>query len=136
MSAAQNASYAVAQLAHNFGSVAVVGGSIAALLLMNAEVRKKMAWLVLVGWGLQAISGAFFGLISYTFDQQFPDISGIAKVSLLTKMICTATGFILLLIYILRDKRWAEGERDRVWFSSSALAVVAMSSAAILRWFS
>lgn len=136
MSTAQSLSYAVVQVAHNFGAAAVVGGAIAATLIKRAQVRKKLAWLVLGGWGTQALSGAAFGATSYYFYHRLPDIAGIAVDALIVKMICVAAGVVVLTFYLFWGTAWQEKKQDIVWIFSSTLAVVALSSAAVLRWFS
>jgi hypothetical protein len=136
MSNAQNLSYAVVQILHNFGAVSTVAGSLAAIRVAGADVKNKLAWLVFAGWGIQALSGAAFGLISFLFYHQFPDIAGIALTSLVIKILCVATGFLLLAAYLLRAKNWSDAARNYVWISSAMLAVIAISLAAFLRWFS
>ena len=136
MSNAQNLAYAAVQVLHNFGAVAAVGGSLAATRIKNADVRKKLALLVLAGWGTQAISGATFGLVSFLYYHKFPDIAGIAVAALAIKILCAATGFMLVAVYLLRGANWAENKQSNVWHSSAILAVIALSAAAFLRWFS
>jgi hypothetical protein len=136
MSATQNLAYAAIQVAHNFGAAAVVGGSLAATRFRGVDTRKKFAWLTLAGWGTQAISGAAFGAISYYFYHQFPDISGIAVIALIIKMVCVAMGFLLMATYLFRGESWTVSRMNGAWIVSSALAVIALSAAAFLRWFS
>lgn len=136
MSAAQNLVYSAIQVAHNFGAVAVVGGSFIGALLKNPGARKNLAWLVLAGWSVQAISGATFGAATYYFAGKFPDIGDIATAALMLKMTCAAVGFILLSAYLYWGARWSEKRCDWVWVASSALAITALSAAAVLRWFS
>ncbi len=136
MSNAQNLSYAVVQVLHNFGAVAAVGGSLAATRIKDAGVRKKLAWLVLIGWGTQAISGAAFGLVSFLYYQAFPDIAGVAFAALAIKILCAALGFMLVAVYLLRGVNWPEKNQGRVWSASAMLAAIALSAAAFLRWFS
>lgn len=136
MSATQNLAYAVVQVVHNFGAVATVSGSLAALLWRDTTTRRKLVWLTLGGWATQGASGATFGAVSYYFYHQFPDISGIAVAALLIKMTCVATGFLLLAAYRLRSERWSEARMNAVWIVSATLAVTALSAAAFLRWFS
>ena len=136
MSATQNLAYAIVQAMHNFGAVAIVGGSIAAMAFRDEGIRRKLAWLALVGWGTQAASGAAFGAVSYYFYHQFPDIAGIAVVALAIKMVCVAIGFLLLATYIFRSAEWTVAQMNVAWIVSSALAVTALSAAAFLRWFS
>jgi len=135
MSATQNLAYAIVQVAHNFGAVAVVGGSLAATHFRGVDTRKKFARLVLSGWVTQGLSGAAFGAVSYFYDHQFPDISGIAVVALYLKMACATSGFLLLGTYLFRSDDWTLARMNSVWLISSALAVGALSAAAFLRWF-
>lgn len=136
MSAAQNLSYAAIQVLHNFGAVAVVSGSLSALLLHEKMIRKKLAYLTLTGWMLQGASGATFGMVSYYYHGQFPDISGVATVALGIKIICVTAGFLLLVVYLWRGECWSEQQVNGAWLSSSVMAVTAISAAAFLRWFS
>lgn len=136
MSSIQNLSYSVVQVLHNFGAVAAVGGSVAAVFVRDAGVRGNLAWMVLSGLILQSLSGAGFGAVSYFFHYKFPDISGIAFAALAIKMLCVSLGIPLLSIYIVRSSTWTQKKNDAVWVSSSALAVIALTAAAILRWFS
>ena len=136
MSAAQNLSYTAIQVVHNFGAVAVVGGSLAALRLRKRIGRRRLAQLALTGWLTQAASGATFGMVSYYYYGKLPDISGIATYALAIKMLCATLGILVLAAYLWRGERWAEQGRNTVWLSSSALAITALSAAAFLRWFS
>lgn len=136
MSVAQNLGYATIQMVHNFGAMATVGGSLSGMLLKHAASRRKLAWLVLGGWGTQALSGAAFGAASYYFYHRLPDISGIAVDALMVKMACVATGLALLGAYLVWGESWAEKNRNNVWYVSTCLAIIALSAAAVLRWFS
>lgn len=129
----QNLAYAVAQIFHNFGAVAVVGGAICALVWRKAEGQRKLAWLVLTGWLVQAVSGAAFGAISYYYYAKFPDIHGIAVAALVVKVVCAALGSTLAVWLLFA--RLAEVRRYS-WFALCGLGVLALSSAAVLRWFS
>lgn len=130
----QDLAYAIAQIVHNFGAVAVVGGAVGALARRDAEGQRKLAWLVLAGWLVQAVSGAAFGAISYYYYAKFPDIHGIAVAALIVKVICAALGSILaawqLLVHL------SDGTRRYSWLALSGLGVLALTSAAVLRWFS
>jgi hypothetical protein len=129
----QNLAYALTQVAHNFGAVAVTGGAIAALY-GTEQSQRRLAWLVLAGWGTQAASGATFGAVSYYYYSQFPDIHGIAVAALVVKMICAATGLVLAALCTRQPRNLAA--RRRVWRSLVALAASALTAAAFLRWFS
>jgi hypothetical protein len=136
MSAAQNLNYAAIQVVHNFGAVAVMGGSLAALRLRERTARRTLAYLALTGWLTQAASGATFGMLSYYYYGKFPDISGIATYALAIKMLCATFGILMLAAYLWRGERWSDPGRNKVWLSSSVLAITALSAAAFLRWFS
>lgn len=136
MSNAQNLAYAVVQIVHNFGAVAAVGGSLAAAVNANEDTRKKLAWLTLAGWETQAASGAIFGMVSFFYYHQLPDIAGVAIIALVIKILCAATGFLLIAAYLFWGSSWAERLKNRVWYSSSILSAIALSAAAFLRWFS
>ena len=136
MSAAQNLSYSVIQVVHNFGAVATVGGSLIATRLRDNVTRRRLAYVVLTGWVTQAVSGATFGMVSYYYYHQFPDISGIAIDALGVKMVCVTLGILLLLAYLWLSNSWSESGKSKAWAGSSVLAVTAISAAAFLRWFS
>ena len=136
MSATQNLSYAVIQVVHNFGAVAVVGGSLIAWRVREKAAQRKLGYLALAGWLTQAASGATFGMVTYYYHHQLPDISGIATYALGVKMICATLGILTLAAYLWRGERWTEQARNQVWLSSSVLAITALSAAAFLRWFS
>lgn len=136
MSAAQNLSYSVIQVVHNFGAVATVGGSVIATRLRDDVMRRRLANLVLIGWVTQAVSGATFGMVTYHFYHQLPDISGIAVDALVIKMVCATLGILLLATYLWQSHRWTEQGKSKAWISSSVLAITAISGAAFLRWFS
>ena len=136
MSAVQNLSYSAIQVVHNFGAVATVGGSLIATQLRDEVTRRRLAHLVLFGWVTQAASGASFGVVTYYYYQQLPDISGIAIDALGIKMVCAAFGTLLLMTYLWQSEHWTDLTRSKVWISSFALAVTAISAAAFLRWFS
>jgi NADH:ubiquinone oxidoreductase subunit 6 (subunit J) len=136
MSAAQNLSYSLIQVVHNFGAVATVGGSVIATRLQDNVSRRRLAHLVLGGWVTQVVSGATFGMVTYHFYHQLPDISGIAVDALDIKMVCATLGIVLLTTYLWQSHRWTERGKGKAWISSSVLAITAISAAAFLRWFS
>lgn len=136
MSATQNLAYTAIQALHNFGAVAVVGGSFAALKLRALETRRKLAFLILAGLVAQGASGAAFGAVSYYFYHHFPDISGIALAALFIKIFCVATGTLTMAAYILRSNNWTATTINFVWHTLAALSFTALTGAAFLRWFS
>lgn len=130
----QNLAYAITQIVHNFGAVTVVGGAVFALVWRDVEQQRRLAWMVLAGWLIQAVSGATFGAISYYYYAKFPDIFGIAIVALLVKVICAALGISLAGWLLLAQL--SESSRRYAWLVLCILGVLALSSAAVLRWFS
>lgn len=134
----QNLLYALVQLAHNFGAVAVAGGALLGRWPVATELarRRPLAWLVLGGWALQGVSGAGFGAISFAYYGQFPDIHGVAVVALLVKMACAVAGFVLAAAWLRHGKRWGARQEERAWSVLILLGATALSAAAFLRWFS
>lgn len=130
----QNLAYAATQIVHNFGAVAVVGGAACALAWREAKAQRGLAWVVLVGWMAQAASGTTFGAISFAFYGKFPDIHGIAIAALVVKVICAILGFTLAARQLFAHL--AEESRRHAWIALFGLGAVALSSAAVLRWFS
>ena len=134
----QNFVYALIQVAHNFGAVAVVGGALLGRWPLRPEEsqRHRLAWVVLAGWITQGISGAAFGAVSFYYYGQFPDIHGIAIAALLVKMGCAASGILVTAGYLSLSARWQQSRRDHVWSLLILLGVTALTAAAFLRWFS
>jgi len=134
----QNLAYALTQVVHNFGAVAVVGGIVFARWPQAATpvAQRRFTWLILVGWLLQGASGAGFGAISLAYYGQLPDIHGIARVALFLKMACAAGGLILSAVILRYQRAWSERRLHAVWTGLMFLAVMALTAAAFLRWFS
>lgn len=134
----QSLLYALNQIVHNFGAVAVVGGALLGRWPVHVELarRRPLAWLVLAGWIVQGLSGAGFGAISFAYYGQFPDIHGIAMVALAVKMSCTTTGVLLTAYWLRFGDKWSERSREWLWSLLMLLAVAVLSAAALLRWFS
>lgn len=130
----QSLSYASTQVVHNFGAVAVVGGAACALASHDARAQRRLTWLILIGWAVQAASGATFGAISFYNYGRFPDIHGIAIVALGIKMTCAALGFFLA-AWALYARPSAVARR-RGLFVLLGFGALALTSAAVLRWFS
>lgn len=133
----ENLAYAAAQVVHNFGAVAVVGGALCALWLRpEAGAERRLAGLVLAGWLAQAASGAMFGAVSLHYYGSLPDIQGVAVLALRVKVLAAVAGVLLAAAFLRRAAHWSDASRRRSWAASSALAVVALTAAAFLRWFS
>jgi hypothetical protein len=134
----ENLAYALTQLFHNFGAVAVTGGSAFALWASALPRRSEaqLARLVGLGWAVQVASGTGFGAVSYCFYGQFPDIHGVAVIALVTKITCAAAGLALALHSVVRGENWSEAQRRFSWWVLAALAATALTAAAFLRWYS
>lgn len=133
----QNLAYALTQVVHNFGAVAVVAGAIYGRAFQNAESsRHRFAWLILIAWSAQAVSGAGFGAISYAYYGQFPDIHGIAVAALIIKMACAVAGIVMAVALLRYETRWSDVVQATVWAGEAILGIVALTAAAFLRWFS
>ncbi len=137
MADVQDISYALVQVAHNFGATAVVGSAVFALQQgVQASVQRKCAWVALLGWATQALSGACFGAITYHYYDKLPDIHGFALGALYFKMVCTVSALAVLTWYLLKDKSNTNICRLCVWQGLFALGASALTAAAFLRWFS
>lgn len=134
----QNLAYALVQIVHNFGAVAVTGGAAAALLPLHAgaAVPRWLGGVVLAGWAMQIASGAGFGAISFAYYGRFPDIHGLAFVALGVKMLCAASGLLMAAAYLRYAAGWPAERCRGLWVGLVALAATALSAAAFLRWFS
>ena len=127
--------YGGVQIAHNFGAAAVTGLPVAAVWFRPAEpTQRKMAWLTLLAWCVQAASGAGFGTVSYFMEGEFPQIHHLALAALCVKIACAGLAIILLAVQLRRHA--TAGPGGTIWRILAILGVIALTSAAILRWFS
>lgn len=133
----QDISYALVQVAHNFGATAVVGSAVFALQRgMHASAQRKCAWVAALGWATQVLSGMGFGAITYHYYAKFPDIHGLALGALYFKVLCATCSLVVLAWYLLTDKSDTPICRRCVWQGLLALGASALTAAAFLRWFS
>lgn len=133
----ENLAYALTQVVHNFGAIAVLGGAIFALWpVSRLEYGRTFGWLILGAWGAQIASGGLFGLTSLYFYGETPDLSGIAMIALAVKVVAATSGVLLAAVYLLRGQNWGRMSVMRVFKSLAALAAIALTAAAFLRWFS
>ncbi len=134
----QNFIYALIQVVHNLGAATVVATAASALWLVrgNAPVQRWLALLLAIAWAAQAASGTLFGITTFLYERHLPDIHGIAVDALLIKMFCALAGFVLAFAYFRKGHGWAKGRQQLAWRVSFAFGVVALGSAAFLRWFS
>jgi hypothetical protein len=133
----ENLAYALTQVVHNFGAAAVLGGAVFVLWpASRLEDGRKFAWLILVAWGAQIISGGLFGVTSLYYYGETPDLSRIAMTALVVKVVAALTGFLLAAIYLVRGRKWDRVRVKRSFQALAALAATALTAAAFLRWFS
>ncbi len=116
----------------------MVATSASALWLVRgtATVQHRLALLLAVAWAIQMASGALFGITTFIFEGHLPDIHGVAVDALIIKIICALSGFALAVFYARLNPRLSGDNILLVWRVSFVLGVVALGSAAFLRWFS
>jgi len=133
----QSLSYALLQVAHNAGAVAVAGGAtVARWQAGSAAQRLMLAKWVAAGWLTQIASGAGFGAVSFHYYGQFPDIHGIAVIALVIKAACAVSGLALSLQYLRNQRARAAARVDLIWNFLVGAGWTALAAAAFLRWFS
>lgn len=129
--------YTCVQALHNLGAVAVVASPALALALPagSGSRERRLAWVLLLAWGLQAASGAGFAAASYGLKGELPEVAGVALGALGVKMAAT-TGALVLAAGLLWLRRFRE-PRSRVfaWSACLGLAIAALLAAAPLRWY-
>ncbi len=134
----QNLSYAVVQVVHNFGAVAIVGG--AAFMSLGAphqvSLQRKIAWVVGAGWLAQGLSGIAFAMVSYYNYGRLPEIHYIAAAALYIKMLCVVGGVATAFMFVRHAGNWTDRQCGRARLLLLVLGVIALTSAAFLRWFS
>ena len=138
----QNLAYALTQVGHNFGAVIVVAAPLYALATARTVgargvQARGVLWLTLAGWALQLASGSLFGLVSYHFYGQLPDIHGIAIGALVLKLLCALGAVALIALSLWRPQSVRDDQRGAgIWRVLAALGITALTAAAFLRWFS
>lgn len=134
---AENLAYALTQVVHNFGAAAVLGGAIFVLWPeLRLQNARKFAWLILIAWSAQIISGGVFGVTSFYYYGELPDLSGIAMTALVVKVAAAISGFLLAALYLARGQQWSGNRTKHSFQGLVALGAVALTAAAFLRWFS
>lgn len=129
-----NALYAGAQIAHNFGAAAALGLPLAALYYAAAGPALDRTYrFTLLAWTVQIASGAGFGLVSYFVVGELPQIGGLALAALIVKILCAALSVGLI---FARTTGFVGASDLATLASLSGFAGLALFSAAILRWFS
>lgn len=134
----ENLYYALTQIVHNYGALAIVGGAFAGLKtpVENLALKRKLAWLVLSGWAIQTLSGIVFGGISLHFYGETPDLHLVASLALGVKVLCAVSGFTLALLYLKKTSQLREARCQQIWRVLTVLGGTALIAAAFLRWFS
>jgi len=134
----ENFAYALVQLVHNFGAVAVTAAPLVALRpagASEADVR-ALARLLVVAWAFQIASGISFGLTSLHYYGVLPDLGAIARTALVVKVLCAAAGLALSTLLLMRGALWNARARKRGWHALAGFGATALAGAAVLRWFS
>jgi len=129
--------YALIQLLHNLGAVAVVGLPITALVLERQGIRLPR-WVVLAlcaAWALQALSGIGFGVASLGLKGALPEIEGVAKAALAVKIAGTAVGCFAAALAWRSAAGWSLAARRRFLRVEVAAALFPLAAAAFLRWY-
>jgi|SRR5690606_21803055 hypothetical protein len=133
----ENLAYALIQLVHNFGAVAVIGVPAFALRAeASADADARLRWLVGAAWAAQIASGAGFGAVSLHYYGQLPDIHGVAVGALYLKIACAVAGLTLIAAAGARARGSSAGRGRLVWRVLLVLGTTALAAAAFLRWFS
>ncbi|NWG39858.1 MAG: hypothetical protein HXY27_07825 [Hydrogenophilaceae bacterium] len=133
----ENLAYALVQVAHNLGAVAVAGGALFALWpAHDVQNARQFAWLIFLGWGLQIASGALFGVTSLYYYGETPDLSAVALAALAVKVLAAVSGFLLGAYYLRWGKHCSRLCTQRIFKALASLGVIALTAAAFLRWFS
>lgn len=133
----QNLAYALTQVAHNFGAVIVVAAPIYMLAAPSQQHARGVLWLVLTGWLVQIASGLSFGLVSFYYYGQLPDIRGLAVMALIIKILSAGLGAGLTIATLREAISLASPLKIRwLWVGLAALGVIALTAAAFLRWYS
>lgn len=134
----ENLYYALAQLVHNFGAVAVLGGALVAFKLSSGyqALRKNIATMVLVAWVAQLVSGLTFGGISLYYYGETPDLHSTAQYALGIKVFCAISSVLLSSYYLMRAEQLGDAAQRRAWMMLTVFAATALTAAAFLRWFS
>jgi hypothetical protein len=129
--------YTLVQAAHNLGAVAVVATPAAALAfrVRGGALERRLAWTLLLAWGVQAASGAGFAAASYGLKGQLPEIAGVALYALAVKLFATAAGCALAATLLWVRRLSSLRSRGFAWTACLGLAVAALLAAAPLRWY-
>ncbi|MDT8388193.1 MAG: hypothetical protein RQ736_11815 [Thiogranum sp.] len=135
---AENLSYALVQVLHNFGAAGVIAVPLFALATGQAwmEQRRRLLWLALLAWLVQSLSGSGFGAVSYSFYERLPDLTGVALVALGIKITSTLIAIALTIVALRTRTQHSAAFYRHSWQTLAGLGILALTAAAFLRWFS
>jgi hypothetical protein len=129
-----NLFYSLIQIVHNFGAALVLGAPLFLLGYRPESVRPRRVMVLLAfAWGVQALSGTSFGLTSLAFYGELPDLSRVALAALSVKVSCAIIALVVTVGFLWLGR---EAVSRGMWYGLTGLAAVALSAAAVLRWFS
>ena len=134
----QNRTYALTQVAHNFGAVAVVAVPLYALLFHAPHPGSRdLLWLALSGWALRLASGAVFGTGELAFLRgNFQTSTALRLLPWCSRVLCALVALVLIALS-LYARPLHDGRRSTVtWRLLATLGGTALTGAAFLRWFS
>ena len=132
----ENLAYALIQVVHNFGAATLVATTLFWLWPRpRPEYARPLVGLITFAWGAQIASGALFGAASFYFYGETPDLSVVAMIALVIKVCSAASGFLLGAWYVLGGRYWSNEAVKRLFRVQAALAMLALTAAAFLRWF-
>lgn len=129
--------YALIQLGHNLGAIAVAGIPVAALAEERSgppASRRLLFWLV-AAWALQAASGGGFALASLGLKGALPEVQGVALAALVVKIGATVLGLGAAVFAAAHADGWPAEKRRRFFRLELVAALVPLAAAAFLRWY-
>ena len=133
----ENLAYALIQVVHNFGAATLVGTTLFWLWPRpRPEYARPLVGLITFAWGAQIASGGTFGITSFYYYGETPDLSRVAMTALVVKVTAALAGLLLAALYLLRGREWGRAGMTRTFRGLAALGAVALTAAAFLRWFS
>ena len=132
----ENLVYTLVQIGHNFGAAAVVGGPIAGWWLERQKLSTRfIAMIAFAGWFVQGATGIGFAATSYFLKGALPEVAGIALAAVAIKTACTIAGCIATAMVWRKQNRLSMKTKQILWLGSMTGAFVALTAAAVLRWY-
>ncbi len=134
---AENLAYALIQVAHNLGAVALVALPVFGLWHGRKRTGAQRVALVLLAMAVvQALTGMFFGAASLYFHGALPDIHGVAAIALWVKVAALGIALAAGAAILAYGSVWSEARYAGAWKIACAAGVTALIAAAFLRWYS